>query len=359
MPVTRYEIYISDDNGNTFVKYAELPAHETEYSYTNLKTGYYCFKVSAIHERGGGEKPQTITSCYYCMDIYVPQEPGVSFFRHISVKDNEIRIRFEADTTSVFQKYQIERSETGLDGSYDIITTLYPTGSSLLSFVDADPVLNTQEISYHYLLHTLDSCGKAFPAEKPAQSILLTATEDENHHANLEWNEYEGYLSGLDYYVIHRYVDNVFDNTFYITTKNGSYTDTNMQIANPAISFAYRVAAISNPHNNDLSKRDTSFSNIAPLKRLKSDVWFPNAFAPMGGNRIFRPIYSGIEVDTYEFTIFDRYGAVIYQTTEPGGGWNGKVNGATATSGGYGYMLKMKLKNGDRIERRGSVLLVL
>ncbi|MDR2972006.1 MAG: gliding motility-associated C-terminal domain-containing protein [Bacteroidales bacterium] len=360
MTVTRYEIYISDDNGDTFVKHTELPATETEYSYTDLKTGHYCFKISAIHERGEEEKPQIITSCYYCIDVYVPQEPGASFFHYVSVKDNTIRIRFEVDnTTAVSQKYQIERSETGLDGSYDIITTLESTGSDIISFVDNDPVLNTQNTSYHYLLHALDSCGKAFPAEKPAQSILLTATEDENHHANLEWNHYDGFLTELDYYIIHRYINDELDNTFSATIRSNFFTDINMRIANQALTFAYRITAISNPYNNDYSKIDTAFSNIAPLKRLDSDVWFPNAFAPMGGNKIFRPIYSGIEVETYEFTIFDRYGAAIYQTTEPGGGWDGKINGSVAASGGYGYMLKIKLKNGDRIERRGSMLLVL
>jgi gliding motility-associated-like protein len=291
------------------------------------------------------------------MDVYVPQAPGISFFRRVSVLNNEILIRFEVDTTAVFQTYQIERSETGLDGSYNVITTINPTNSPVRNFRDADLVLNTQTTSYHYIINTLDSCGKAFPAEKPAQSILLKAVEDENHHANIEWNNYDGYMSGLEFYVIHRYINGEHDNTFYVTTKINSYTDTNVRIANPALSFAYRVAAVSNPYDN---KIDTAYSNIAPLERLESDVWFPNAFAPMGSNKVFRPIYSDMDkVKTYEFTIFNRYGATIYQTTEPGGGWDGKVNGSVAASGGYGYMLKIKLENGDRIERRGSVLLVL
>ena len=360
MTVTRYEIYISDDNGDTFVKYTELSSDETEYSFANLETGHYCFKIIAIHERGGGEKPQTITSCQYCMDVYAHQEPGVSFFHYVSVKENEIQIRFEVDPADISQTYRIERSETGLDSSYNVIATFdHPIGSAIISFVDNDPVLNTQETSYHYLLHTLDSCGKAFPAEKPAQSILLTAKEDENHYANLEWNHYDGYFTELDYYIIHRYINNEFDNSFFVTTRTNFFTDMNTRIANPALSFAYRITAISNAYNNDYDKRDTAFSNIAQLKRLKSDVWFPNAFTPTGGNKIFRPIYNNMEVESYEFTIFNRYGAAIYQTTEPGGGWDGKVNGSVAASGGYGYMLKIKLKNGDRIERRGSMLLVL
>jgi len=358
MAVSRYEVYVSDDDGDTFVKYAELPATDTEYSYTDFKTEHYCFKVSAVHDRGSGKEPQTITSCQYCVEIPVRQEPGPCFFRYVSVKENEIHLCFEVDTAAISPAYRIERSVVGLDGYYDVIATLEPTGSAVISYIDADYTLKPQNHSYHYLLHTLDSCGIEFSAEKPAQSILLAATEDENHYAALEWNDYNGFMSEFDHYVIHRYINGEFDDAFAVTTRANSFTDINIQLSDLTLSFAYRITAVSNRYKNELHKRDTALSNIAPLKRLKSDIWFPNAFSPMGSNKIFRPVFSGIEVETYEFTIFDRYGAAIYRTTEPGGGWDGRVNGAVATSGGYGYMLKIKLKNGDRVERRGSMILV-
>jgi len=357
MPVSRYEVYVSDDDGDSFVKYAELPATDTIYSYTDFQTERYCFKVSAVHDRGSGKKPQIITSCQYCMDVPVRQKPGLCFFRYVSVQENEIHLCFEVDTAAISPKYRIERSVTD-GGYYNVIATLEPTGSAVISFIDADYTLKPQYNSYHYLLHTLDSCGMEFPAEKPAQSILLTATEDENHYATLEWNNYDGFMTELDHYVIHRYINGEFDNVFAVTTTSNSFTDINIHLSNPMLSFAYRITAVSNRYKNELNKRDTALSNIAPLKRLKSDIWFPNAFSPAGSNKIFRPVFSGIEVETYDFTIFDRYGAVIYRTTEPGGGWDGRVNGVVATSGGYGYMLKIKLKNGDRVERRGSMLLV-
>jgi gliding motility-associated-like protein len=358
MTVTRYEIYVSDNNGASFVKHTELPATEMEYSYTDFQTGHYCFKMNAVHERGVEKKPQIITSCQYCLDVYVPEEPGSCFFRSVSVKDNTIQISFEVDITAMASKYQIERSETGDDDSYDIIATLAPTGSPVISFVDADPTLKTQNHTYHYLLNALDSCNKVYPAEKPAHSVLLTAIEDKDHHAILDWNNYNGYLFGLYYYAIDRYINGELDKTFFdILTPY--YTDNDILLSDQTLSVDYRVAAISHAaYGIGKNERDTAFSNIATLKRLRSDIWFPNAFSPSGSNRVFRPVYSGLAVETYEFVIFDRYGAAIYQTAEPGGGWNGKINGVTAASGGYGYMLKIKLKNGDRIERRGSVLLI-
>jgi len=358
MTVDRYEILLSDDDGENFVQYAILSNDVTAYSYKDLKTGNYCFKVSAVKERGNGEKPQTITSCQYCMYIYVPQETKPAFFRFVSVIGADIQICFEVNATDINSRYQIERSSSGIDGPYEVIETLTPTGASLICTVDSDKQLKVLSRSYHYLLNTLDSCGKAYPAEKIAQSILLTAKEDENTYANLKWNDYEGFKTELDRYVITRYINDEFDREYIVPFGTTSFTDTDPRLSNRGFLFSYRITAISLPSFDN--KRDTAFSNIAPLKRLKSDVWLPNAFTPAGrSNTIFRPIYGNeIEVETYEFTIFNRYGAVIFQTTEPRGGWDGRINGSIAASGGYGYMLKIKTKSGDRIERRGSMLLV-
>ena len=357
MYVDRYEIYVLDNDTADFIKYAETDRTSTEYVYGDFKTDSYCFKVRAVHERGEGKTPQTITSCQYCLKIYYPKEHETGFFRYVSVlPDNRIQLCFEVDPSANSPEYRIERSATGVEGPYEAIATLEPTGSAIMTYLDADPVLKTQNLSYHYLLYSLDSCNNEFPAEKSAQSIRLTAMEDENNYAFLEWNEYDGYLSGLNHYIIHRYINDSLDYTFQITTNSLSYNDMDLQLSDQTLSFAYRVAAVGNAYN--MNAPDTAFSNIAPLKRLQMDIWFPNAFSPTGSNKIFRPIYSGMEVETYEFTIFDRYGAAIYQTVEPGGGWDGKINGVVATAGGYGYMLKIKAKNGDRIERRGSMVLI-
>lgn len=356
MRVDRYEILFSENGDDNFAKYAEVAANDTAYSCADLTANYGCFKVSAVHERGHGKKPQTITSCQYCMEILHQGKPEASAFRYISVMGNTIEICCEVDTNAYLPKYQIERSETGMNGTYEVIATLEPNGTTMICTVDADLTLKTQKTSYHYLLNTLDGCGNVFPVKNPSQSILLTATETEEHHATLEWNDYDGYLLGLDHYIIYRYINNEIDATFSIITTSTYFDDTDPQLTDQTLTVAYRVAAVS--RRNAVNPCDTAFSNIAPLKRLKNDIWFPNAFSPMGGNKVFRPVYSGLDVEVYEFTIFDRYGAAIYQTNEPGGGWNGRINGAIASVGGYGYMLKIKLKNGDRIERRGSMILV-
>lgn len=58
-------------------------------------------------------------------------------------------------------------------------------------------------------------------------------------------------------------------------------------------------------------------------------VYIPNTFTPNGDglNEIFIPIGIGIASENYEFFIFDRWGDMIFKSTNPAVGWDGKANG--------------------------------
>ncbi|MFM1931706.1 MAG: hypothetical protein RL226_1009, partial [Bacteroidota bacterium] len=70
-------------------------------------------------------------------------------------------------------------------------------------------------------------------------------------------------------------------------------------------------------------------------------VFIPNAFTPDGDgiNEVFLPVVSGTEVSDYTFRIFNRWGEVIFETTEMGKGWIGNVKGGGhyAKDGVYVY----------------------
>jgi gliding motility-associated-like protein len=57
-------------------------------------------------------------------------------------------------------------------------------------------------------------------------------------------------------------------------------------------------------------------------------IYVPNAFTPNGdgNNEIFLPIGVGIDPAKYTLWIFDRWGNVIFTSTDINDGWNGKVN---------------------------------
>lgn len=63
-----------------------------------------------------------------------------------------------------------------------------------------------------------------------------------------------------------------------------------------------------------------------------SDYWtiyVPTAFTPTGDNQNddFRPIHHNLSLKGYNFKIFDRWGELVFETTDPFKGWDGSVKG--------------------------------
>ncbi|WP_119080427.1 gliding motility-associated C-terminal domain-containing protein [Chitinophaga alhagiae] len=66
----------------------------------------------------------------------------------------------------------------------------------------------------------------------------------------------------------------------------------------------------------------------------------PNAFTPNGDgvNDFFRPVSKGVIV--YNMQIYNRWGQLIYQGTQPKTGWDGKLNGVPQEAGTYVYFIQ-------------------
>jgi gliding motility-associated-like protein len=89
------------------------------------------------------------------------------------------------------------------------------------------------------------------------------------------------------------------------------------------------------------------------------NYYIPNAFSPNGDglNDVFRPIPVGI-VSTDYFRVFNRFGQVIFQTSEWLKGWDGTYKGVKQPIGGYIWIIKGKDRNGKTIEMKGTVMLI-
>ena len=64
-------------------------------------------------------------------------------------------------------------------------------------------------------------------------------------------------------------------------------------------------------------------------------MWVPNSFTPNndGINDFFKPVVIG--VDYYELIITDRWGEVVFTTSDVNESWDGYANGLLSPSGGY------------------------
>jgi gliding motility-associated-like protein len=81
-------------------------------------------------------------------------------------------------------------------------------------------------------------------------------------------------------------------------------------------------------------------SKYLPVKVLRQ-LHMPNAFTPNydGNNDLFR-IPPGASLSLQEFSIFDRWGNIVFRTKDRGKGWDGMSNGQPLPAGTYIYLIR-------------------
>ena len=126
----------------------------------------------------------------------------------------------------------------------------------------------------------------------------------------------------------------------------------------PSIPAEYLVALAT---ESDMGCRDTSYQIITIEE--KEDIFYaPNAFNPYSSveqNQIFRPIASLIDPSTYHLYIYDRWGELIFETTDYEHGWNGRSgNGAVCKIGVYTWLVSYRDLIGVDYKKTGNVLII-
>jgi len=101
----------------------------------------------------------------------------------------------------------------------------------------------------------------------------------------------------------------------------------------------------------------TGFDDIVVKVMKGPEIYVPSGFVPEGKNRIFRPVLIGIQ-ELYYFSVYNRWGQLVFTTKEPGKGWDGKINGITQPTGVFVWELKAKDYQERIISRKGTVVLI-
>lgn len=117
---------------------------------------------------------------------------------------------------------------------------------------------------------------------------------------------------------------------------------------------------------NEFGCADSTIIEGAVTAISKGFIKFPNAFRPRpdGGsshqssetNILFRPVYR--DVDSYQIQIYNRWGQLIYESTDIDEGWNGLYKGQLAPQAVYVWRVNGTFVNGEEFRETGSVLLV-
>jgi gliding motility-associated-like protein len=90
------------------------------------------------------------------------------------------------------------------------------------------------------------------------------------------------------------------------------------------------------------------------------EIYVPSGFTPNGDgkNDILQPVLVGISKLT-AFTIYNRWGQVLFTTTQPGKGWDGTYKSVKQAPGTYVFIAQGQDYTGKGITRKGTVVLIM
>jgi gliding motility-associated-like protein len=90
-----------------------------------------------------------------------------------------------------------------------------------------------------------------------------------------------------------------------------------------------------------------------------NDLFIPNAFTPNGDG--INDVFHVITLDGYtllRLSIYNRFGQLVYQSSDPYAGWDGNIRLYPQAAGNYVYYVEWKLDNGQLRRKKGNLMLI-
>jgi len=120
-------------------------------------------------------------------------------------------------------------------------------------------------------------------------------------------------------------------------------------VASPLLTTTYQLS----------STKDNCTLQAAVMVKVEKDVYVyvPSAFTP-DGNAINNElkVLTNMQTD-FTLQIFNRYGQLVYRSTDMSHGWNGLYQGKRQPAGNYIYLLRYHYKGLEQ-QQKGNVLLI-
>jgi gliding motility-associated-like protein len=330
-------------------------SNTTSFTDTSLINGSnLCYRVRAIDQSSVTRR--TSTSNMVCMVPAFPPPPAFSYIRKVTVtSSSNVFIEAFVDPFAIVSGYQLLRSNSAF-GPFTKISTVIASGVSTVTFNDAVDAANGP---FYYKVQTIDSCGIISKDSQISHTILLNGNANSDYSNSLQWKHYGDWLGNVDHYNIYRRLNGVLsplplasffpgDSTYLDEVLNEYSSDGN---------FCYVVEAIEGG-SNPYFFLDSSRSNEVCLVQ-EPIVFMPNAFHPGGGlNDIYYPSNAFVGAEEYTFRVFNRWGELIFESTNPSEGWDGSSHGISAPEAVYVYLLRARRPDGTFIEKKGSLTLI-
>ncbi len=349
--VIGYKVEYSQDAGNTWIEKEIIPDTARKYDFIGLlPQATTCIRIQAILPNQDSSLSNVI--CVYSQGL-IPVENH--YIQNITVNSDNVSMEYIPDPNAVIGEIVLERSSSG--DQFTVLgngVSIQKDGIENIYFIKDFSALTNRSALY-YRVSVRDECSNKY-STLPAKTIL---TKGKNLGLN---NEINWDLSAIDSntilgYDIYRVIEGD-TSLIFSSNSDGTFTDANIYTNNFYAEACYFVTAQHQSSNlnrpQDVLKSNSNTVCLEPTPQ----AFVPNAFAPSGYNKIFKPILIfGSDID-YSFEIFNRLGTKVFESNEPNIGWNGEFKGKITALDSYVYHLKFTGLDGQIYRKTGFVVLV-
>lgn len=254
------------------------------------------------------------------------------------VDQNSVILEWDQDRNYVPLEYSIAKSTAG----YAVIGV---TPSQTFT----DDTYSTEE-PVCYRITYVDACDNQSLSSVEGCPIQMTATLQSDNSVDLNWTGYSGWQNGVVGYTIEKYTQ---DGTLIQSIDAGAsttFTDNSNDPANQVYVYVVKANAV------DASLNQSVSNTVTVIK--SPNIFYPTAFTPNGDGRNDNFIIMGQYVADFQLFIFNRWGELLYTTTDMTEGWDGTFKGKVMPEGSYIFNADLTDLSGRTFNRSGSVMLL-
>ena len=126
-------------------------------------------------------------------------------------------------------------------------------------------------------------------------------------------------------------------------------------VASPAETTTYTVTIVDSA---GCPKTATVTVYVVSMECDPADIFVPNTFTPNadGNNDVL--YVRGNEIEQLYFAVYNRWGEMVFETTDMKKGWDGIFKGMKADPAVYAWYIKARCYNGNNLEKKGNVSLI-
>ncbi|MGB1207379.1 MAG: gliding motility-associated C-terminal domain-containing protein [Chitinophagales bacterium] len=351
----RYEVFRSEGLGTnnfellqSFTANSFAAANDTIYLDNtvplNTLANAYVYKIAFYSENELVGETQTASSVFLNIEPsdntlfldWTFEVPWTNYEYHVYRENNDGT--FELINTTTTENYIDGELQNGKEYCYYIESIGTYNATELI-----DPLINRSQIVCQTPIDTVPPCPPVLSISNLCEAEYDVLPE-ETFVNTLQWEIENSCSNDVVQYNI--YYSSPFNSDYELIATNEGVSQTIFEhLLQNSLAGCYAVSAIDSFQNESL------YSNIVCVENCV-ELELPNVFTPNGDgdNELFVPRKSSF-VSSINFKVFNRWGILIYETTDPNINWNGTdQKGKEMPEAVYHYVCEVFERTSDGFE---------